>query len=148
MDTLGALALATERPTKELMDKAPVGRTAPLITNVMWRNLLAQSMYQITILLTLQFKGRALFDVSEKVKDTLIFNIFVLCQVFNEFNARKLEKKNVFEGIHKNKLFLGIIAVTPRRNKSDTPPLPAAPTSSPSSSPAPADSSAHAAPSL
>ncbi|KAL9670216.1 hypothetical protein QQ045_007767 [Rhodiola kirilowii] len=112
MDTLGALALATERPTKELMDKAPVGRTAPLITNVMWRNLLAQSMYQITILLTLQFKGRALFDVSEKVKDTLIFNIFVLCQVFNEFNARKLEKKNVFEGIHKNKLFLGIIAVT------------------------------------
>uniref|UniRef100_A0A7N0TUM8 Calcium-transporting ATPase n=1 Tax=Kalanchoe fedtschenkoi TaxID=63787 RepID=A0A7N0TUM8_KALFE len=112
MDTLGALALATERPTKELMDKAPVGRTEPLITNIMWRNLLAQAIYQITILLTLQFKGRDLFNVTEKVKDTLIFNIFVLCQVFNEFNARKLEKKNVFEGIHKNKLFLGIIAVT------------------------------------
>ncbi|KDP40246.1 hypothetical protein JCGZ_02244 [Jatropha curcas] len=32
--------------------------------------------------------------------------------VFNEFNARKLEKKNVFKGIHKNKLFLGIIGIT------------------------------------
>jgi Ca2+-transporting ATPase len=32
--------------------------------------------------------------------------------VFNEFNARKLEKKNVFEGILKSKLFLGIVGVT------------------------------------
>ena len=32
--------------------------------------------------------------------------------MFNEFNARKLEKKNVFKGIHRNKLFLGIIAIT------------------------------------
>ncbi|KAK0608202.1 hypothetical protein LWI29_027079 [Acer saccharum] len=112
MDTLGALALATEQPTRELMDKPPVGRTVPLITNIMWRNLLAQAMYQIAVLLTLQFRGESIFVVNEKVKDTLIFNTFVLCQVFNEFNARKLEKKNVFEGIHKNRLFLGIIGIT------------------------------------
>ncbi|MFQ6632499.1 hypothetical protein Gotur_008506 [Gossypium turneri] len=112
MDTLGALALATERPTKELMEKPPVGRTEPLITNIMWRNLLAQALYQIAVLLTLQFSGESIFGVTEKVNDTLIFNIFVFCQVFNEFNARKLEKKNVFEGIHKNKLFIGIIGVT------------------------------------
>ncbi|KAJ6898709.1 hypothetical protein NC652_025281 [Populus alba x Populus x berolinensis] len=90
MDTLGALALATEQPTQELMKKTPVGRTEPLITNIMWRNLLSQALFQIAILLTLQFKG----------------------QVFNEFNARKLEEKNVFKGIHKNKLFLGIIGIT------------------------------------
>ncbi|KAJ4722549.1 Calcium-transporting ATPase [Melia azedarach] len=112
MDTLGALALATEQPTKELMDKPPVGRTEPLITNIMWRNLLAQAFYQIAVLLTLQFRGESIFGINEKVKDTLIFNTFVLCQVFNEFNARKLEKKNVFQGIHKNKLFLGIIVIT------------------------------------
>ncbi|RVX21886.1 putative calcium-transporting ATPase 13, plasma membrane-type [Vitis vinifera] len=112
MDTLGALALSTEQPTKGLMDRPPVGRTEPLITNIMWRNLLAQALYQIAVLLTLQFKGESIFGVNEKVKDTLIFNTFVLCQVFNEFNARKLEKKNVFEGIHKNKLFLGIIGIT------------------------------------
>ncbi|WJX67996.1 Putative calcium-transporting ATPase 13, plasma membrane-type [Trifolium repens] len=112
MDTLGALALATEKPTKELMDQKPVGRTKPLITNIMWRNLLSQALYQIVILLTLQFKGETIFGVTSKVNDTLIFNTFVLCQVFNEFNARKLEKKNVFEGILKSKLFLGIVGVT------------------------------------
>ncbi|PIN02933.1 Calcium transporting ATPase [Handroanthus impetiginosus] len=112
MDTLGALALATEKPTKELMEKRPVGRTEPLISNIMWRNLLAQALYQIVVLLTLQFKGESILGVSEKVNDTVIFNTFLLCQVFNEFNARKLEKKNVFEGIHRNKLFLGIIGIT------------------------------------
>ncbi|KAF3628862.1 argonaute family protein [Capsicum annuum] len=112
MDTLGALALATEKPTEELMKKKPVGRTAPLITNVMWRNLMAQALYQIAVLLTLQFKGESIFAVNKRVNDTLIFNTFVLCQVFNEFNARNLEKKNVFEGIHKNKLFMAIIGIT------------------------------------
>ncbi|KAK7364974.1 hypothetical protein VNO80_13724 [Phaseolus coccineus] len=112
MDTLGALALATEKPTNELMDKPPVGRTKPLITNVMWRNLLAQALYQIAVLLTLQFKGESIFGVTSGVNDTLIFNTFVLCQVFNEFNARKMEKRNVFKGIHRSKLFLGIIGIT------------------------------------
>ncbi|KAK1412585.1 hypothetical protein QVD17_33957 [Tagetes erecta] len=112
MDTLGALALATERPTKELLNKPPVGRVEPLITNIMWRNLLAQAIFQITVLLTFQFKGKAILNVNERVKNTIIFNTFVLCQVFNEFNSRKLEKRNIFKGILKNKLFVGIIGFT------------------------------------
>ncbi|KAL5835403.1 hypothetical protein ACOSQ4_014900 [Xanthoceras sorbifolium] len=112
MDTLGALALATEQPTNDLMNQPPVGRSKPLITKIMWRNLISQAVFQVTILLTLQFRGRSIFRVSETVKNTMIFNTFVLCQVFNEFNARKLEKKNIFQGIHKNKLFLAIIGIT------------------------------------
>uniref|UniRef100_A0A2N9IY44 Calcium-transporting ATPase n=1 Tax=Fagus sylvatica TaxID=28930 RepID=A0A2N9IY44_FAGSY len=112
MDTLGALALATGKPTDDLMTKPPVGRSKPLITRIMWRNLMAQAVYQVTILLVLQFKGKSIFGVSENVKNTLIFNTFVLCQVFNEFNARKLEKKNIFTGILKNKLFLAIVGIT------------------------------------
>ncbi|KAK6161485.1 hypothetical protein DH2020_004866 [Rehmannia glutinosa] len=112
MDTLGALALATEKPTHELMGQRPVGRNQPLISNFMWRNLLAQALYQISVLLILQFKGESILGINKKVNDTMIFNTFVLCQVFNEFNARKLEKKNIFEGIHRNKLFLGIIGIT------------------------------------
>ncbi|KAG6395164.1 hypothetical protein SASPL_145803 [Salvia splendens] len=112
MDTLGALALATERPARELMEKRPVGRHEALISNVMWRNVMAQAVYQIVVLLVLQFGGEGVFGVSEKVKNTLVFNAFVMCQVFNEFNARKLEKRNVFEGLHKNKLFVGIVGVT------------------------------------
>ncbi|KAK2417660.1 calcium-transporting ATPase 9, plasma membrane-type [Trifolium repens] len=112
MDTLGALALATERPTKELMKKKPIGRTEPLITNIMWRNLLAQATYQIAVLLIMQFYGKSIFNVSKEVKNTLIFNTFVLCQVFNEFNSRSMEKLYVFEGILKNHLFIGIIGIT------------------------------------
>ncbi|XP_059652750.1 calcium-transporting ATPase 12, plasma membrane-type-like [Cornus florida] len=112
MDTLGALALATGRPTDELMEKKPVGRVEPLVTNIMWRNLISQALYQILILLIFQFKGQSIFNVSVEVKNTLIFNTFVLCQIFNEFNARKMEKKNVFKGIHKNRLFLWIVAIT------------------------------------
>lgn len=57
MDTLGALALATEPPTDELLLRPPVGRTAPLITNYMFRNIAGQAIYQLAVLFTLQFGG-------------------------------------------------------------------------------------------
>ncbi|KAI8566453.1 hypothetical protein RHMOL_Rhmol02G0041900 [Rhododendron molle] len=112
INTSGALALAIEKPTKEQMEKPPVGRTKQLITNVMWRNLLSQALYQTAVLLTLQFKGEEFFKVSANVNDTLILNVLVLCQMFNVFFMWKLENKNAFEGIHKNYLFLVIIGVT------------------------------------
>ncbi|KAK3200631.1 hypothetical protein Dsin_024046 [Dipteronia sinensis] len=113
MDTLGALALATEPPTDEdHMKRPPVDRSQPLITKTMWRNLISQAIFQVSILLTLQFRGRSIFDVSENVKNTIIFNTFVFCQVFNEFNCRRLEKKNIFEGIRRDKLFIPIIGIT------------------------------------
>ncbi|KAK3026285.1 hypothetical protein RJ639_041234 [Escallonia herrerae] len=119
MDTLGALALATEPPTDHLMERPPVGRREPLVTNVMWRNLLVQALYQVTVLLVLNFAGRSLLNLEDdnddhaiKVKNTLIFNAFVLCQVFNEFNARKPDEFNVFKGVTKNHLFMGIVGMT------------------------------------
>ncbi|XP_047249430.1 calcium-transporting ATPase 10, plasma membrane-type isoform X2 [Capsicum annuum] len=119
MDTLGALALATEPPTDHLMHRAPVGRREPLVTNIMWRNLLIQALYQVTVLLVLNFRGREILHLQHetneravKVKNTLIFNAFVLCQVFNEFNARKPDEINVFKGVHKNRLFVSIVGLT------------------------------------
>ncbi|XP_074563523.1 calcium-transporting ATPase 5, plasma membrane-type-like [Curcuma longa] len=58
MDTLGALALATEPPTNELMKRSPVGRREPLVTNIMWRNLIVQALYQVGILLIFNFAGK------------------------------------------------------------------------------------------
>ncbi|PWA88328.1 Calcium-transporting P-type ATPase, subfamily IIB [Artemisia annua] len=111
ISTLGALALATDRPTKDLMHKPPMERDAPLVTNVMWRNLLAQSVFQIIVVLIFKFGDISIFSVDESVNNSLIFNTFVLCQVFNLINSRKLEKKNVFEGLHKDWMFMGIIGV-------------------------------------
>ncbi|XP_028790899.1 calcium-transporting ATPase 9, plasma membrane-type-like [Neltuma alba] len=117
MDTLGALALATEPPTDHLMHRPPVGRREPLITNNMWRNLLVQAVYQIAVLLVLNFGGESILRGNSAVetmqlKNTLIFNAFVLCQIFNEFNARKPDQMNVFTGVTKNRLFVGIVGLT------------------------------------
>ncbi|XP_058113638.1 calcium-transporting ATPase 5, plasma membrane-type-like [Magnolia sinica] len=119
MDTLGALALATEPPTDHLMLRPPVGRREPLITNIMWRNLLVQALYQVVVLLVLNFAGRSILHLKSgdlihdnKVKNTVIFNAFVLCQIFNEFNARKPDEMNAFDGVTKNRLFMGIIGFT------------------------------------
>ncbi|KAL3825633.1 hypothetical protein ACJIZ3_021662 [Penstemon smallii] len=118
MDTLGALALATEPPTDHLMRRAPVGRREPLITNIMWRNLLIQALYQVTVLLILNFRGISILKLTPdasgravRIRNTLIFNAFVFCQVFNEFNARKPDQMNVWKGVTKNRLFMGIVGL-------------------------------------
>ncbi|KAL2229973.1 calcium-transporting ATPase 12, plasma membrane-type-like [Sesamum indicum] len=112
MDTLGALALATGNPTDELMNKPPIGQSDPLITNIMWRSIVGLASYQIAVILALEFKGKSIFGNDGNIVDTLIFTTFVLLQVFNQFNSRELEGKNIFKGIHKNKLFLGITGIT------------------------------------
>ena len=85
MDTLGALALATEPPNDELMKRTPVGRQGNFISNVMWRNILGQSLYQFIIIWFLQANGKFLFRLTGPEGDltlnTLIFNSFVFCQV-------------------------------------------------------------------
>ena len=102
----------------------------PLVTNIMWRNLLIQvfticlellwalriawkwkgmsfpvcnlsntklgkwqALYQVTVLLILNFRGKSILhlehdnaDHANKVKNTLIFNAFVLCQVIHHSN--------------------------------------------------------------
>ncbi|KAJ1274113.1 hypothetical protein BS78_05G037800 [Paspalum vaginatum] len=116
MDTLGALALATEPPNDDMMKRPPVGRRESFITMVMWRNIIGQSLYQLVVLGTLMFGGEQLLNIkgadSKSVINTLIFNSFVFCQVFNEINSREMQKINVFRGMFSNWIFIGIIAVT------------------------------------
>ncbi|PSS10426.1 Calcium-transporting ATPase [Actinidia chinensis var. chinensis] len=109
---LGGLALLTELPTENLMKKPPVRQTDALITRTMWRNIVLQALYQAAILVTFQFKAQAVLGISQKVSRTMVFNSFVLCQVFNWFNAREPEKKNVFKGSFQNCWFWVAIVVT------------------------------------
>ncbi len=61
MDTLASLALATEPPTVELLNRKPYGRTKPLISRTMTKNILGHSVYQLIIVFTLIFAGKWLF---------------------------------------------------------------------------------------
>jgi magnesium-transporting ATPase (P-type) len=85
MDTLGALALATEPPNDAMMQRPPVGRSDNFITKVMWRNIIGQSIYQLVVLGVLLFQGKALLQLdgaqSDAQLNTFVFNTFVLCQV-------------------------------------------------------------------
>ncbi|KAG4125484.1 hypothetical protein ERO13_D10G098300v2 [Gossypium hirsutum] len=116
MDTLGALALATEPPTDELMKRAPVGRKGNFISNVMWRNIFGQSFYQLMVIWYLQARGKAMFELdgpdSTLKLNTLIFNSFVFCQVFNEISSRNMEEINVLSGILNNSVFVAVLGCT------------------------------------
>ncbi|KAL4600834.1 hypothetical protein ACB092_11G228700 [Castanea dentata] len=116
MDTLGALALATEPPHEGLMKRPPVGRDVKFITRIMWRNIVGQSIFQILVLLIFQLKGKQLLKLTgpdaDSILKTFIFNSFVFCQVFNEINSRDMEKINVFRGIFDSWIFLIVIIST------------------------------------
>ncbi|XP_006421285.2 putative calcium-transporting ATPase 11, plasma membrane-type [Citrus clementina] len=116
MDTLGALALATEPPHEGLMKRPPVAKGESFITKVMWRNIIGQSIYQLIILVALNFDGKQILGLSGSdataVLNTVIFNSFVFCQVFNEINSREMEKINVFKGMFDSWMFVGILVLT------------------------------------
>ncbi|KAJ1979533.1 plasma membrane calcium [Dimargaris verticillata] len=118
MDTLAALALATDPPTVALLNRPPEKRNGPLVNYDMWRMILGQSVLQVAVCLVLYFKGPAIFgyDNSDPLQRlqmrTLVFNTFVFLQIFNEFNARILGRKfNVFAGVLRNWYFTSIFVL-------------------------------------
>ncbi|XP_063065278.1 plasma membrane calcium-transporting ATPase 3-like [Engraulis encrasicolus] len=120
MDTFASLALATEPPTESLLLRKPYGRNNPLISLTMMKNILGHAIYQLVIIFTLLFVGEKIFNIDNgrnaplhsppSEHYTIIFNTFVLMQLFNEINARKIHgERNVFDGIFANPIFCSIV---------------------------------------
>ncbi|KAJ3586548.1 hypothetical protein NHX12_012945 [Muraenolepis orangiensis] len=123
MDTFASLALATEPPTEALLLRKPYGRNNPLISLTMMKNILGHGIYQLVIIFTLLFIGERIFNIDNgrnaplhsppSEHYTIIFNTFVLMQLFNEINARKIHgERNVFDGIFRNPIFCSIVVGT------------------------------------
>uniref|UniRef100_A0A4W6E641 Calcium-transporting ATPase n=1 Tax=Lates calcarifer TaxID=8187 RepID=A0A4W6E641_LATCA len=123
MDTFASLALATEPPTEALLLRKPYGRNNPLISLTMMKNILGHGVYQLVIIFTLLFIGERMFNIDSgrnaplhsppSEHYTIIFNTFVLMQLFNEINARKIHgERNVFDGIFANPIFCSIVLGT------------------------------------
>jgi magnesium-transporting ATPase (P-type) len=53
MDSLGSLALATEPPYDELLDRQPTKRNESIINGRMWKHIIMQSLIQIILLIAL-----------------------------------------------------------------------------------------------
>lgn len=119
MDTLASLALATELPSEELLERKPYGRTKPLISRTMMKNIIGHSIYQLIVVFVILFAGSDLFEIEDgrggrlhaapTQHFTIIFNTFVMMTLCNEINARKIHgQRNIFEGLQRNPIFIGI----------------------------------------
>ncbi|CAO3640447.1 unnamed protein product [Cunninghamella echinulata] len=112
MDTLAALALATEPPSADLLLRKPISKYAHLINYPMAKMILGQAVFQITINLVLLYCGFAIFHLDpehdQQILRTMVFNVFVFLQIFNEVNCRRIDAHtlNVFSNIHRHGLFI------------------------------------------
>ena len=88
MDIFAAAALATDFPTRDLMERRPEPRNAPIITVTMWKMILGQAIYQLVIVFTLHYAGEAFFTTATETQaqqlQTLVFNTYMFMQVFNQ----------------------------------------------------------------
>ncbi|CAK7204477.1 plasma membrane calcium [Sporothrix eucalyptigena] len=113
MDTLAALALATDPPQPSVLDRAPERKGASIISTTMWKMIIGQALYQLAITFLLYFGGTKVLPTREHATaaqvQTLVFNTFVWMQIFNQWNNRRLDNKfNIFEGLLQNWFFIAI----------------------------------------
>ncbi|PNY26836.1 Calcium-transporting ATPase [Tolypocladium capitatum] len=113
MDTLAALALATDPPNSTVLEREPERKSAPLISTTGWKLIVGQSIYQLLVILLLNFRGPRILGFTKpedmETLETVIFNTYVWMQFFNLYNNRRLDNKlNVFKGIHKNLFYIAV----------------------------------------
>lgn len=128
MDTLASLALATEPPTEMLLLRMPHKKGSSIVSIKMWKHIIGQGVFQAVVMMVFYFMGTK-FLIEELNNDqkqpgtnlvvsglevdgydtaaygvsrhfTYNFNVFVMMQIFNFINARKLQDEcNVFGGL-------------------------------------------------
>lgn len=126
MDTFAAFALSTEPPLPSIIVGPPCNADAQLLTPVIWRQIIGMSIWNTIVMTLMVFFGPLISGLEYKITDTangneakkkhltLIFTTFVMLQLFNEINCRKVGRRdfNVFESILHNKYFLLIVGGT------------------------------------
>lgn len=89
MDTFAALALATDPPTRNILNRKPEKKSAPLITLNMWKMIVGQAIFQLGVTFILNFGGPRILNYRspEELEQlrTLVFNTFVWMQIFNQY---------------------------------------------------------------
>ena len=92
MDTLAALALATDPPHKSVLDRKPERRGTSIISTTMWKMIFGQAIYQLLITFLIFYGAPGIlpdYDAGEPVSEAqiraLVFNTFVWMQIFNQW---------------------------------------------------------------
>ncbi|ODQ65451.1 calcium-translocating P-type ATPase [Nadsonia fulvescens var. elongata DSM 6958] len=116
MDTFAALALATDPPHPDVLERSPDSKRTGLISITMWKMILGQAIFQIVVTFSLVFLGPSWFnvknDIDREQHNAMVFNAFVWMQFFNMFVNRRLDNKfNMFDGVLKNFWFMSIMLI-------------------------------------
>lgn len=115
MDVLAAIAFATENPHPTDIRKERINAADNIITKPMMRSILSQSIYQLVIMFLMMYAGPFMFGIeynlyttelryvfldqeyptSRLLHQTLLFQTFVMMNMFNMVNCRILDQMPV-----------------------------------------------------
>lgn len=114
MDALASLALTRDPPSHDVLTHKPYGGHKPLVSRVVLRNVIFHSIYQLVVMFVLMFVFPDFLDMRNGYEEssvcrptqhgTMVFTTFVFMTLFNEINCRRVQDRNVFDGILHGKL--------------------------------------------
>lgn len=110
MDGPPALTLGLEPIRGDLMNRKPIGRNEAIISREMFSRIFFNALY-ISLLFMLQRTTNYL-GATEAQLATVLFTLFVICQLFNSFNSRELTNMSIFRNLKKNRLMLIVVCCT------------------------------------
>ena len=108
MDTLAAIALASEPSDPEVMREKPRDNRESIITPVMWKKILFAGLGIFVASMLFMFLNK-----SQSLKfETVFFTGFVFMQIWNLLNARVMgSTKSAFTALWKNKTFIVVLSL-------------------------------------
>ena len=75
MDTLASLALATEPPTEDLLNRKPQSKTEYIVSKLMWKHIFGQGFLQIVLIFTIMYAGEwFLPEYGDKSNENIMVN--------------------------------------------------------------------------
>ncbi|NLM70753.1 MAG: calcium-translocating P-type ATPase, PMCA-type [Synergistaceae bacterium] len=110
MDTFAALALATEPPHPEVMRAGPRNPDSFIVTPEMARGIFGYGALFVVAMASMLLFIRGGGVSSREL--TVFFSVFVMLQVWNLFNARRMGlSSSSFSGLRDNRWFIGIVVL-------------------------------------
>lgn len=110
MDGPPALTLGLEPIRDNLMDRAPTRRDASIVSRSMLTRIVVNGLY-ISFIFMLQHFTNFLGGTEEQM-GTILFSLFVVFQLFNALNSRELSSTSIFRNLLRNRMLLGVFALT------------------------------------
>ncbi|KAE9605661.1 putative calcium-transporting ATPase [Lupinus albus] len=109
MCILGGSMMVMELKSQEQLPNQPYPsnrkRNESVLTNEIIKSIVIQVLYQASVSMIFEFGGHVT-EMQKQVRKTMIFNTFLLCQVFNQLNNMHFLKMEVLKIVVKSYCFL------------------------------------------